>query len=161
MLPPTLNSVAWPLNEGDCTSCVIEKEIPLQGEGEQSTKSGGPWPNWLQPLLLCKFENELSPLPVLGAGDAGGGAGDAGAGAGDDGAGEAEGGAGDVGAGVLAVVAFATVIWRDLSCETPLESEAETLKLKFPLAPGVPEMIPVLSASCMPCGNCPDTTAKV
>jgi len=138
VVPPTLNIVACPLIEGDWTPWVIEKEIPLHGDGEQSTKFGGPWPYWLQPPLCCKFENEFPPLPVLGGV-----------------------GAGEVGGGVPVVVASATAICSDCSLEFPLESETETPKLKFPLAVGVPEIAPVLSASATPCGSWPETTAKL
>src|SRR6267143_1216582 len=46
----------------------MEKAIPLQGEGEQSTKSGGPCPNWFQPPLRCTLEKEFAPFCPLGAG---------------------------------------------------------------------------------------------
>jgi len=43
----------------------MEKVIPSQGEGEQSTKLGGPWPYCPQPPLRCTFENELPPVVVV------------------------------------------------------------------------------------------------
>jgi hypothetical protein len=88
----------------------------------------------------------------VGAGGAAGGGG---------GGGDAGGGAGGGGAGLLAAAAFPTVNCSDLSTEAPLESETEMPKLKFPLAVGVPETIPVLLSMCTPCGRWPDTTAKV
>jgi len=124
VLPPTLNSVAFPLIEGDWTPWVIEKEIPSHGEGEQSTKFGGPWPYLTHPLLLCKFESEVPPLPGLV-------------------------GVGEVGA----VGASATFRARVCSLDAPVESETETLKLKLPLAVGVPEIVPVASARLRPCGS--------
>jgi hypothetical protein len=36
--------------------------MPSQGDGEQSTKFGGPCPNCPHPPLCCKFENELCAL---------------------------------------------------------------------------------------------------
>src|SRR5947209_17091034 len=71
VLPPTLNIVAWPLSEGDCTPCVMENEIPSHGDGEQSTKFGGPWPNWPHPGLFCRFENEVPLPPAVGVGGGG------------------------------------------------------------------------------------------
>jgi hypothetical protein len=146
-----LNIVACPLTDGDWTPWVIEKEIPSQGEGEQSTKFGGPWPYWLHPALCCKFESEDPPLEATGDVVA--------VGEGVFGGGVAGGGL--VGAGVLALLAFATVTTSDCSLDAPLESETETPKLKLPLAVGVPEIVPVLSASDTPCGSWPDTTANV
>ena len=99
--------------------------MPLQGEGEQSTKFGGPCPNWLQPPLCCTFENELPPPDVVGAGGAGGG-----------------------GAGLLE-----TVICKGCCLDSPLESETETAKVKLPLALGVPEMVPELPPRPTPWGN--------
>src|ERR1700719_4602045 len=142
--------VACPLIDGDWTPWVIEKEIPSQGEGEQSTKFGGPWPYWLHPPLCCKFESEVPPLEtgdvgVVGDGVFGGGVA----------------GGGLVGAGLVAAAALATVTTSVCSLDAPLESETETPKLKLPLVVGVPEIVPVLSASDTPNGNCPDTTANV
>jgi hypothetical protein len=37
--------------EGDFTPWAIQKEMPSQGEGEQSTKFGGPCPYTPQPPL--------------------------------------------------------------------------------------------------------------
>jgi hypothetical protein len=37
--------------EGDFTFCAIQKEMPSHGEGEQSTKFGGPWPYPAHPPL--------------------------------------------------------------------------------------------------------------
>jgi hypothetical protein len=55
-------------------SWPIQNEIPLQGEGEQSTKFGGPWPYALQPPLCCTWENEFPPLGAgLGGAGLGGG----------------------------------------------------------------------------------------
>jgi hypothetical protein len=51
--------------EGDLIPCVIEKVIPSQGEGEQSTKSGGPWPYCPHPVLCCRLEKEF---PAIGGG---------------------------------------------------------------------------------------------
>jgi hypothetical protein len=36
--------------------------MPSHGDGEQSTKFGGPCPNCSHPPLCCKFESELSAL---------------------------------------------------------------------------------------------------
>ncbi len=114
----------------------MEKATPLQGEGEQSTKFGGPCPNWLQPPLCCTFENEFPPFcPPGGVG--GGGA----------------------GAGVVGLLE--TVICKGCCLDSPLESETEMAKLKFPLALGVPEMVPDLSPRCMPWGSAPDAIEKV
>ena len=128
-----LNSEASPLRDGELTPCVIEKEIPLHGEGEQSTKVGEPCPNWLHPPERCRFENEgsagalLAPVfpplePEVGPDD------------------EPE-------------ESFDTAICKDFCCDCPLESETETVKLKFPEAVGVPENVPELLASCTPVGN--------
>ena len=104
--------------------------MPLQGEGEQSTKFGGPCPNWLQPPLCWTFENELPPLcPAGGVGE---------------------------GAGAGGAAALDTVICKGCCLDSPLESETEMAKLKFPLALGVPEMPPVLAARSTPCGSPPD-----
>jgi len=51
--------------EGDWTPWVMEKEIPSHGEGEQSTKFGGPWPYWPHPPLACKSEREVPLLAAL------------------------------------------------------------------------------------------------
>jgi hypothetical protein len=104
--------------------------MPLQGEGEQSTKFGGPCPNWLQPPLCCTFENELPPPDVVGAGGAGAG-----------------------GAGLLE-----TVICKGCCLVSPLESETEMAKLNIPLALGVPEMAPESAARSTPLGSPPDAT---
>src|SRR5260370_40258533 len=54
----------------------MENAIPLQGEGEQSTKFGGPCPYWLQPPLCCTFENVFPAGAGVGvAGGAGSGGG--------------------------------------------------------------------------------------
>src|SRR5437764_14136900 len=74
VVPPTQKTVALPLSEGDDVFCVIENSIPLQGEGEQSTKFGGTCPYWPHPCALCKWSSDFpeSLLP-LGAGLLGGG----------------------------------------------------------------------------------------
>src|SRR3979411_997010 len=99
--------------------------MPSQGEGEQSTKFGGPCPYWFQPPLCCTFENDFAPFcpPVV------------------------------VGA---VVVAVETVISNDCCLDCPLESETERAKLKFPVALGVPEMVPELSLRATPWGSAPD-----
>src|SRR6476646_11245151 len=57
----------------------MEKSIPLQGAGEQSTKFGGPCPYCAQPPDAWRFENAFPPLEsllgcgILGAGLLGGG----------------------------------------------------------------------------------------
>src|SRR5712671_4041100 len=99
----------------------MEKAAPLQGEGGQSTKFGGPCPYWLQPPLCCTFENEFP----AGAGGAGAG-----------------------GAGL-----FETAICKGCCLDSPLESETEREKLKFPLALGVPEMVPELPTRPTPWGS--------
>src|SRR5258707_1958714 len=55
---------------------------------------------------------------------------------------------------------FATVISNACSLDRPLESETERPKLKFPVAVGVPEIAPLLTARRTPCGNCPDATDR-
>jgi hypothetical protein len=55
---------------------------------------------------------------------------------------------------------FATVICNACCFDTPAASETETEKLKLPLAEGVPENAPVLSAICTPCGSWPEVTEK-
>ncbi len=119
----------------------MEKATPLQGEGEQSTKFGGPCPNWLQPPLCCTFENEVPPFCPTGGVGAGGA------------------GGGGAGAGVVGL--FETVICKDCCLDSPLESETEMAKAKLPLALGVPEMVPDLSPSRTPWGSAPDATEKV
>jgi hypothetical protein len=42
--------------------CAMENETPLHGEGEQSTKLGGPCPNWAQPPAFCTLEKDFSEL---------------------------------------------------------------------------------------------------
>ena len=69
-MPPIQKTVALPLCEGELTPWVIENEMPSQGEGEPSTKFGGPWPYWPRPPVVCKFERTL-PLGG-GEGDEGG-----------------------------------------------------------------------------------------
>src|SRR5580693_2755685 len=110
--------VASPLREGEFTPWVIENEIPSHGEGEQSTKFGGPCPYWAHPPLFCRFP---STVPV-GAGLGGGGGAGGGAGLG--------GGAG-VGGGAGAG-ACATAIWSDCCFESPVASDTEMPKLKLP-----------------------------
>src|ERR1700692_2216632 len=39
--------------------------MPSHGEGEQSTKLGGPGPYCPQPPLLWRLENDVPPLPPL------------------------------------------------------------------------------------------------
>ena len=107
--------------------------MPSQGEGEQSTKFGGPCPYCPHPPALCKFENEF---PLGGGFDAGG------AGGGEDGGGGEEGGGG-VGAGGAAVAACATAICIPFCVDTPLASETVIPKLKFPDTVGVPVTVPV------------------
>jgi hypothetical protein len=109
----------------------MEKEIPLHGEGEQSTKFGGPCPNWLQPPLCCTFKNEFPAFCPPGA----------------------------VGAGVGGL--FDTVICKDCCLDNPLESKTEIAKLKVPLALGVPEMVPEVALRIMPLGSSPAATEKV
>jgi hypothetical protein len=65
VVPPTLKIVAAPLSDGEFTFCVIENEIPSQGDGEQSTKFGGPCPYCPQPPAFCKFPNEVPGFVVL------------------------------------------------------------------------------------------------
>src|ERR1700716_4537172 len=110
----------------------MEKAMRWQCEGEQSTKFGGPCPNWLQPPLCCTFENEGPAF--CPAGGVGGGAGAGGAGL------------------------FDTVICKGCCLDSPLESETERAKLKVPLALGVPEMAPELAARSTPWGSPPDAT---
>src|SRR5579871_2977873 len=152
--PPTQYTVAFPLNEGELIPWVIENSIPSHGEGEQSTKLGGPCPYWLQPPELCKFESWF-PLfpPLLGAGFDGGG----GDGGGFDGGGFA--GGGDGGAGGAG--GCATLICSDCCFESPLESETVTPKLKSPAPLGVPATLPEVPLRFTPCGSCPEVTAKL
>ena len=58
------------------------------------------------------------------------------------------------------MVEFETVICNDCLPESPLESETEIAKIKFPTAVSVPEITPVESASSMPAGSWPDATEK-
>jgi hypothetical protein len=104
--------------------------MPSQGEGEQSTKFGGPCPNWFQPPLRCRFENEFPPFCPPGV----------------------------VGAGVIGLLE--TVICNGCCLDTPLESETEMAKLKLPLALGVPEMVPELSLRSTPWGSAPEAIEK-
>jgi len=160
VLPPTLKIVAEPLSEGELTFWVIENEMPLQGEGEQSTKSGGPCPNCPHPLARWRLEKDLPssefplselppselpllpdplplllppPLPELP---------------------------------LPASPAFeaeisSTAISSDFCLDVPLKSETVTEKLKLPLPLGVPESFPVLLLRSRPEGNWPDVTLKL
>src|SRR5579872_7272703 len=132
-VPPTQNTVELPLRDGDELFCVIENSIPSQGEGEQSTKFGGPCPYCPQPPTFCKFVRAVPPLEFpLGAGlGAGAGLG-TGAGAG-------------AGAGACAIA-----ICNDCCLESPLASETDTPKLKFPAAVGIPETAPVALSRLTP-----------
>ena len=134
MLPPTLNSAASPLIDGDDTPCAIQNEIPSHGDGEQSTNFGGPCPNWLHPPLPCTCENVFPVLCDVGFVVGGFGL-------------------GGLGLGGFAAAALATVICNPCSFESPLESVTETSKLKLPLAVGVPEIVPVLPPRTTPAGN--------
>lgn len=100
--------------------------MPSQGEGEQSTKFGGPCPCCLQPPLCCTLENDFPPFCTTGV-----------------------------------VELLDTVICNDCCLDAPLESETEMAKLKLPLAPGIPEMVPEVSLRSTPWGSAPDATAKV
>src|ERR1700716_1997860 len=104
--------------------------MPSQGEGEQSTKFGGPCPYWFQPPLRCTFENDFPPFcaGVVGA----------------------------VGAALLD-----TVICKGCCLDCPLESETARPKLKLPLVPGVPEIVPEVPLRATPCGSAPDAIAKL
>jgi hypothetical protein len=134
----------------------MEKSIPLQGAGEQSTKFGGPCPYCPQPPDAWRFESAFPPVELLlGCGLLG---------AGLLGVGLAGGGllgGGVVGAGALAAVWLATAICNDFSFEFPFTSDTETAKLKFPEALGVPDMTPDARSRFTPWGICPQTTAKL
>jgi len=157
VLPPTQYTVALPLNEGELIPWVIENSIPSHGEGEQSTKLGGPCPYWLQPPLLCRFESWFPLLPLVlgdgldGGGDEGGGFAGGGFAGGGDGGG---GGAGWAGG-------CATLICSDFWLEAPFESETVTPKLKLPAPDGVPDTLPDVALTFTPCGNWPEVTAKL
>src|SRR5215469_13785819 len=116
----------------------MEKAIPLQGEGEQSTKLGGPCPYWFQPPELCKFESwfPVLPLLLLGVG--------------------VDGGGGELGAG-----GCATLICNDCCLESSLASETVTPKLKLPAPVGVPDTLPDVASRFTPGGNWPEVTAKL
>jgi hypothetical protein len=120
----------------------MEKSIPLQGAGEQSTKFGGPCPYCAQPPDAWRFENAFPPLEsllgcgILGAGLLGGGL----LGGGLLGGGLLGGGL--VGAGALAAAWLATAICNDFSFEFPFTSDTDTPKLKLPDALGVPDTTP-------------------
>ena len=62
---------------------------------------------------------------------------------------------------LLAVELSATGICNDFWLEFPLESTADTTKLKVPALLGVPDTVPESFAKPMPLGNCPDDTANV
>src|ERR1700733_5964791 len=64
VIPPRLYWLASPLMEGDLTPWDIEKVMPSQGEGEQSTKFGGPCPYWPHPPLCCRLLKEFPPPPL-------------------------------------------------------------------------------------------------
>lgn len=56
---------------------------------------------------------------------------------------------------------LATEICNDFWADLPLASETDTANVKLPLAPGVPEIVPVLSLRPTPPGNCPDDTENL
>src|SRR5437588_5801590 len=129
--------------------------MPLHGDGEQSTKSGGPCPNWPQPPAFCTLENDLPPFvlapldgpllplpdpPLL----------------------EPEPLDPLPPEPPLALVELsATEICSGFCFEFPFASRAETVKLKLPALLGVPEIVPAFSSSPTPSGNLPVTTANV
>src|SRR5215472_620373 len=136
----------------------MEKAIPLQGEGEQSTKLGGPCPYWFQPPELCKFESWVPVLPLLLLGVGVDGAGDDGGGF--DGGGFAGGGDGGAG-GELGAGGCATLICNDCCLKSSLASETVTPKLKLPAPVGVPDTLPDVASRFTPGGNWPEVTAKL
>ena len=56
--------------------------------------------------------------------------------------------------------ALATVICRDCCLDVPTESETRMVKLKLPVAVGVPEMVPVADPRSRPVGRLPDASEK-
>jgi hypothetical protein len=133
-LPPTLNSVACPLKDGDCTPWFIQKEIPSQGDGEQVHKVWRSLSELTPPAAALQTGIELPAFcPLVGVA---GGA-----------------GVGEVGVGGADAEALATVICSGCFLDIPFESKTETVKLKLPLAAGVPEIVPVWLPRSTPPGG--------
>lgn len=121
--------------------------MPSQGEGEQSTKSGGPCPYAAHPTLFCRLVNEFAscpaplpppllpppplplPLPPL------------------------------LPLPLPALCEFTTSC-NDCCFERPLASETETVKPKLPAAAGIPENVPLVAPRTTPDGNSPEGAAK-
>ena len=62
---------------------------------------------------------------------------------------------------MVTATAGETVIVKVCVPVPPLESVAVTLKLKVPVAVGVPETVPVVELRESPAGSCPDEMEKV
>ena len=55
----------------------------------------------------------------------------------------------------------ATWIWNDFVACVPVESVASTSKLKLPVVPGVPEIVPVAGLRVRPAGSDPEAILKL
>lgn len=58
-------------------------------------------------------------------------------------------------------VELATWIWNDFVACVPVESVASTSKLKLPVVPGVPEIVPVAGLRVRPAGSDPEAILKL
>ena len=135
MLSPTLNSVACPPKDGDPGSSRTKFHRRATENRPQSLAVSVR----IDPTRCCRLGVELPAFcPLVGVASGAG--------------------VGEVGVGGAGAEALATVICSGCCLDISFESKTETVKLKRPLAAGVPEIVPVLLPRSAPPGSRPDMT---